>query len=94
LTETVEKGLKKIDVTVSKPVLALIATIFGLLVIALPDPARMDRRVVPDNSGSSTFHGLYGIKETIAAIIVVGIIFIILKKPKKLLALARYPRSS
>jgi len=37
LTETVEKGLKKIGVTVSKPVLALIATIFGLLVIALPD---------------------------------------------------------
>jgi len=37
LTETVEKGLKKIGVTVSKPVLALIAIIFGLLVIALPD---------------------------------------------------------
>ncbi len=37
LTETVEKGLKKIGVTVSKPVLALIAIIVGLLVIALPD---------------------------------------------------------
>lgn len=37
LTETVEKGLKKIGVTVSKPVLALIAIIFGLLVIVLPD---------------------------------------------------------
>jgi uncharacterized membrane protein HdeD (DUF308 family) len=36
MTETVEKGLKKIGVTVSKPVLALIAIIFGLLVIALP----------------------------------------------------------
>ena len=33
----VEKGLKKIGVTVSKPVLALIAIIFGILVIALPD---------------------------------------------------------
>ena len=37
LTETVDKGLKKIGVTVSKPVLALIAIIFGLLVIVLPD---------------------------------------------------------
>lgn len=37
LTETVEKGLKKIDVTVSKPMLALIAIIVGLLVIAFPD---------------------------------------------------------
>jgi uncharacterized membrane protein HdeD (DUF308 family) len=37
MTETVEKGLKKIGVTVSKPVLALIAIIFGLLVIALPE---------------------------------------------------------
>ena len=32
-----EKGLKRIGVTVSKPVLAIIAIIFGLLVIALPD---------------------------------------------------------
>ena len=32
-----EKGLKKIGVTVSKPTLALIAIIFGLLVIMLPD---------------------------------------------------------
>jgi uncharacterized membrane protein HdeD (DUF308 family) len=37
MTETVEKGLKKIGVTVSKPVLALIAVIFGLLVIVLPE---------------------------------------------------------
>jgi uncharacterized membrane protein HdeD (DUF308 family) len=37
MTGTVEKGLKKIGVTVSKPVLALIAVIFGLLVIALPE---------------------------------------------------------
>jgi uncharacterized membrane protein HdeD (DUF308 family) len=37
MTETVEKGLKKIGVTVSKPVLALIAIIFGILVIALPE---------------------------------------------------------
>lgn len=34
--ETIEKGLKKFGVTVSKPVLALIAIIFGILVIALP----------------------------------------------------------
>jgi len=37
MTETVEKGLKKIGVTISKPVLAIIAIIFGLLVIILPD---------------------------------------------------------
>lgn len=37
MTETVEKGLKKIGVTVSKPVLALIAVIFGLLVIILSE---------------------------------------------------------
>lgn len=34
--ETIEKGLKKIGVTVSKPMLALIAIVFGILVIALP----------------------------------------------------------
>jgi hypothetical protein len=37
MTETVEKGLKKLGVTVSKPILALIAVIFGVLVIAFPD---------------------------------------------------------
>jgi hypothetical protein len=37
LTGEVEKGLKRIGATVSKPVLALIAIIFGLLVIAFPD---------------------------------------------------------
>jgi uncharacterized membrane protein HdeD (DUF308 family) len=34
LTEVVEKGLKKIGITVSKPVLAIICIIFGILVIA------------------------------------------------------------
>jgi uncharacterized membrane protein HdeD (DUF308 family) len=37
LTGEVEKGLKRIGATVSKPVLALIAIVFGLLVIAFPD---------------------------------------------------------
>jgi uncharacterized membrane protein HdeD (DUF308 family) len=37
MSETIEKGLKKIGVTVSKPVLAMIAIIFGILVIVLPD---------------------------------------------------------
>ena len=37
MTSTMEKGLKKIGVTASKPVLALVAIIFGLLVIVLPD---------------------------------------------------------
>ncbi len=36
MSDTMEKGLKKIGVTVSKPVLALITLIFGILVIVLP----------------------------------------------------------
>jgi uncharacterized membrane protein HdeD (DUF308 family) len=36
LTEVVEKGLKKIGITVSKPVLAILCIIFGILVIAIP----------------------------------------------------------
>ena len=37
MTATVDKTLKKIGVTVSKPILALIAIIFGILVIVFPD---------------------------------------------------------
>ncbi|MGQ9538838.1 MAG: DUF308 domain-containing protein [Candidatus Bathycorpusculaceae bacterium] len=37
MTEFVEKGLKKIGVTVSKPVLAILCIIFGILVIAIPE---------------------------------------------------------
>ena len=37
MTDTVEKGLKKMGLTVSKPVLAVLAIIFGLLVIVFPD---------------------------------------------------------
>ncbi len=37
MTETVNKGLRRIGVTVSKPILAIIAIIFGLLVIIFPD---------------------------------------------------------
>jgi len=33
LTEVVEKGLKKIGITISKPVLAVVCIIFGILVI-------------------------------------------------------------
>jgi len=36
LTETIEKGLRKIGITVSKPVLAVICIIFGVLIIAVP----------------------------------------------------------
>jgi len=34
LTEAIEKGLRKIGITVSKPVLAVICIIFGVIVIA------------------------------------------------------------
>ena len=37
MTEVVEKGLKKIGITVSKPVLAVICIIFGILIIAKPE---------------------------------------------------------
>jgi uncharacterized membrane protein HdeD (DUF308 family) len=34
LTEAVEKGLKKIGITLSKPILAILCIIFGIIVIA------------------------------------------------------------
>ncbi len=34
MTEVVEKGLKKIGITVSKPLLAMLCIIFGIIVIA------------------------------------------------------------
>jgi uncharacterized membrane protein HdeD (DUF308 family) len=34
LTEVVEKGLRKIGITVSKPILAAICIVFGIIVIA------------------------------------------------------------
>jgi uncharacterized membrane protein HdeD (DUF308 family) len=37
MTDTMDKGLKKIGVTVSKPILAIIAILFGILVIVFPD---------------------------------------------------------
>jgi len=36
LSDVVEKGLRKMGVTVSKPILAAITLIFGLLVIFVP----------------------------------------------------------
>ncbi len=37
MTEVVEKGLKKIGITISKPLLAIICIIFGLIVIVWKD---------------------------------------------------------
>ncbi|MBX5328931.1 MAG: hypothetical protein QHH18_06630 [Candidatus Bathyarchaeota archaeon] len=34
MTEVVEKGLRKIGITVSKPILAAICIVFGIIVIA------------------------------------------------------------
>jgi uncharacterized membrane protein HdeD (DUF308 family) len=36
LAEAVEKGLRKIGITVSKPVLAIICIVFGIIVIVAP----------------------------------------------------------
>ena len=37
MTDVMDKGLKRFGVTVSKPILALIAIFFGLLVIIFPE---------------------------------------------------------
>ena len=37
MTEAVEKGLKKIGITISKPILAIICIIFGILVIVFEE---------------------------------------------------------
>lgn len=37
MSKAVERGLKRIGITVSKPVLAMICIVFGLLVIVFPD---------------------------------------------------------
>ena len=37
MTEIVEKGLKKIGITISKPVLAILCIIFGIIVIVIPN---------------------------------------------------------
>jgi len=37
MTEVVEKGLRKMGITISKPVLAIICIIFGILVIVFKD---------------------------------------------------------
>jgi len=37
MTDVVEKGLRKIGITVSKPILAMTCIIFGILVIVFPD---------------------------------------------------------
>jgi uncharacterized membrane protein HdeD (DUF308 family) len=37
MSDVVEKGLKKIGITISKPILAIICIIFGILVIVYED---------------------------------------------------------
>ena len=37
MTQAVEKGLKRIGITISKPILALICIVFGILVIVFED---------------------------------------------------------
>ena len=37
MTKAVEKGLKKIGITVSKPILAMICIIFGIMVIVFDE---------------------------------------------------------
>jgi uncharacterized membrane protein HdeD (DUF308 family) len=36
VTEVIDQGLKKIGITVSKPVLAVLCILFGIIVIAVP----------------------------------------------------------
>ncbi len=37
LTEVIEKGLKKIGITISKPILAILCIVFGIIIIIVPD---------------------------------------------------------
>ncbi len=37
MTQAVEKGLKRIGITISKPILAMICIVFGILVIIFED---------------------------------------------------------
>lgn len=37
MTDVVEKGLRKVGITVSKPILAIICIVFGILVIVFED---------------------------------------------------------
>jgi uncharacterized membrane protein HdeD (DUF308 family) len=37
LADVVEKGLRRIGITISKPILAIICIIFGIVVIVFPD---------------------------------------------------------
>jgi uncharacterized membrane protein HdeD (DUF308 family) len=41
LTEVVEQGLKKIGITVSKPLLAILCVIFGVVVIVWKEPLNL-----------------------------------------------------
>jgi len=36
MTDYVDKGLRKLGITISKPILAILCIIFGILVILLP----------------------------------------------------------
>jgi hypothetical protein len=44
MTREIEKGLGKIGVTVSKPIMALIAIVFGILVIVFIEYFELRRR--------------------------------------------------
>jgi len=37
LTKVIEKSLKKIGITISKPILAILCIIFGIIIIIMPD---------------------------------------------------------
>lgn len=37
MTEVIEKGLKKIGITISKPILAILCIVFGIIIIVVPD---------------------------------------------------------
>lgn len=39
MSDTVERGLRRIGITVSRPILAVICIIFGVLLIVFPDLA-------------------------------------------------------
>lgn len=69
MTEAVEKGLKKIGITVSKPALAALCILFGITVILWKESLNIVIGVFLIAEGFSIAHGLRGTAQTAASTI-------------------------
>ena len=64
MTEAVEKGLKKIGITVSKPILAIFCIIFGILVLAWKESLNYVVGIFSHNRRCSAADRVLGASET------------------------------